>query len=595
MPAIPSASETVRDYGLGITQPASLTPLVIGVSSLGATNTVEQYSTPNALREGRGEGPAVETAANILAKGGGPVAFCGTESSIAASNGQMLPTYSATGSNGAITKTDAGPAIAITGTPNGSYDMQIEITTAGALETAAFRWSIDNGATWVAEGITTAADGVHELATDAFDTGLTATFASGTYVLNETYSWTTTPGGGSIAVSGDATIDALLRVEILTSGALGVARFRYSVDGYSGDTASERTYSETLYVPAGGTFTIPGLGVTLTFSVTPTDFVAGDAYLCAVECAASNASNLSSAFTAIQASPVRWRYAVVVTSKGNGDATAHALLGVALQAHLDTLAATSKYRRAMMAATHEDTAAASLDAWDDVVAIRLLVAHGQVRRATVKPYSGFAFPVTNAVDVIAARAAALQPSTDLKRVRSGPLSEVVKIFHDEYRAPSSLDDVKVSTLRSFENRAGYFITQGRLKSPDGSDFTHWPRGIVMDIACETVNAALTEEIGRGVRYETREVDGTAYEGTVDERDATVIEQSVASALIAQLSTPQNEEGFEGHVTDLRYTISRTHNVVATGTIIGQVSIKGLGYVDYVTTTLGYVVDIQDAA
>lgn len=593
MAAIPSASETVRDYGIGVTQVAKVSPIVAGVCSSGTANVLSWYASPNALRDACGEGPAVEAAALILSQGGGPVGVIRTTASIAATNGQCLPTYGANGSNGSVTQSGAGPAVTVSGYPKGHYLMRIEVTTGGTRGTAVFRWSIDNGSTWVASSITTAA--TVELKTATFDTGLTAAFATGTYVLNETYSWTATPGGGQIAVSGSATVDAHVRVEIMTSGALGVARFRYSCDGYSGDTASERTYSETLYVPAGGTFAIPGLGITLTFDDTPTAFVADDYYTCDVECAASNATNMATAFTALAATSASWRFVEFVTSKGNGDATAHALLAAALQSHLDTLAATSKYRRGMIAATHEDTAAATLAAFDDTTAIRVLIAHGQVRRATVKPYSGFAFPITNAVDCFAARAAKVQPSTDLKRVRSGPLAEVVKIFHDEYLSPSTLDDIKVSTLRTYEHFAGYYITQARLKSPDGSDFTHWPRGIVMDIACETVNRELTREIGRGVRYETNTINNVEYPGVIDERDRATIEDAVSQALVAILKTPLNDEGTEGHVTDIRYRISQTHNVLSTGTIIGEVAIAGLAYIDNLTTTLGYVVELPDAA
>jgi hypothetical protein len=594
MAAIPSASETVRDYGLNVVSPASMTALIMGATSAGTANTLGLYSSINTLRADMGEGPAVETAANVLAQGGGPIAFMKMTASIAATAGQVLPTYGTAGTNGSVTEAGTSPPdITPSGSPNGHYLMKVEIMTGGTLETATLRWSIDNGSTWVAENVVSAASVA--LSTATFDSGITIAMTAGTYNADNDYSWTATAGGGDIAVSGSSNYDARLRVEIMTSGALGVARFRYSCDGYDGDTADERTYSETLYVPSGGTFAVPGLGVTLTFDATPTAFVAGDSYTCDLECAAPNSTNLGTAFTALAASSTPWRFCVFVTSKGNGDAVAHALLGVALQTQLTTLASSAKYRRGMIASAHEGTAAAALAAWDDVSAIRCLVAHGQVRRYSTKPFSGFAFPVTNAVDVFAARAAASVASTDLKRVRSGPLTELVKIFHDEYTAPSSLDDIKVSTLRTYDNRDGFFITQGRLKSPDGSDFRYWPLGIVMDIACETVNEQLQEEIGRGVRTQTRVINSVTYTGTIDDRDAVSIEESVSSALIAQLVSPANAEGFEGHITDVRFKITRTNNFLSTGIVIGEVGILPLGYVDYITTTLGFVVAIPEAA
>lgn len=591
MPAIPNSTESVRDYGLGSNPPASMMPLYMGVSSGGVANSLVIYGSPTALRAAEGEGPAVEAAAN---SGGWPIGFMRLTASISATNGQCLPTYGVTGTNGSITKSGAGPTITVAGAPNGHYLMRIEITTGGALGTAILRWSIDNGSTWEASSVATTG-GTVVLSSATLVTGITATLPAGTYVLNETYSWTATPGGGQIAVSGSATLDSHVLIEIMTSGALGVGRFRYSLDGYSGDTAEERTYSETITIPSGGTFAVPGLGITLTFDDSPTAFVAGDSYACDVECAAANATNLASGVTAVLASSTKWRFCYFVTSKGNGNATAHALLAAALQSHLDTLAGVSKYRRGMIAATHEDTAAASVAAFLNTTAIRLLIAHGQVRRASKKPFSGHAFPVTNAADVICGRAAASLPSTDLKRVRSGSCAEVVKLFHDERQSSSQCDDVKISTMRTYENFAGYYITQARLKSPEGSDFTHWPRGIVMDIACETVNRMLTQEIGKGVRYITNVINDVEYPGVIDPRDRIVIEDSVNDALAAALSTPLNAEGTEGHVTQVRFSISETHNLLSTGVLMGEVGIEGLAYIDNASTTVGFVVALPEAA
>jgi len=174
----------------------------------------------------------------------------------------------------------------------------------------------------------------------------------------------------------------------------------------------------------------------------------------------------------------------------------------------------------------------------------------------------------------------------------GPLEEVVKLFHDEYHSPSALDDNKISTLRTYEHLDGYFVTQGRLKSPSGSDFKLWPMGLVIDIACETVNEIGSLQIGSGVRI-TEDPDATP--GSIDERDAIAIEHAMNSALQARLLSPQNAEGTDGYVTDVRYTLDRTVNVLATGVIQGDVGILPLGYVDYVNTRIGFVVALPAAA
>lgn len=494
---LPAAAESVRDGGLNLAQPASMMPIVMGVASAGPLQELTLFSSVSELTGTHGEGPGVELAAAILAKGG-PIGFLRMDPSVAASNG--------------------------------------DVSNSGS-------------------------------------------------------------GAGTVALSGDAAFDALLRIRIVAGGVLGVATFQYNLDGYAGDKDSERTWSEVLTVPAGGTFVIPGLGVTVTFDDDSGSdpFVAGDIYSAEVDCAGWNATDLADAFTVLKAQPTRWRFVVPATSRGCGDETAHALLATALQSQLAALASTSKYRRGMLATDAGEAHGDVVTAYQDVTAIRCLLAHGQVRRSTVKPLPGLGFPITGAVDVIAARAAVSLPSTDLKRVRSGPLDEVVKLFHDDYRTPTQLDATKISTLRTYENRDGVYITQGRLKSPAGSDFKLWPQGIVMDIACETVHQVLTDSIGRGVRFVNRTVNDVVYQGTIDDRDASTIEDEVNQALLAQLLTTPNAEGFLGQVTGVRYRINRLHNVLSTGVVFGSVGILPLVYIDRTETELGFAVELPDAA
>jgi hypothetical protein len=413
-----------------------------------------------------------------------------------------------------------------------------------------------------------------------------------------------TGGGGTITAAapggaGTITMDARIRVEILSTGGLGEATFRYSLDGYSGDTESERTYSEDLFVPAGGSFAIPGLGVTLTFA--DEDFNVGDLYICEVQCAAPNATNIGDAFDAAAETEEPWRFVAVATSAKVGDATAHALIATGLQADLDALASDSVYRAGMISAGGSGgiltiTAAQALAAQTDVTANRLLISYGTCRRATVKPFAGMAFPLTPVLDVFAARAAKSLASTDLKRVADGPHSQIVKLFHDERVSPSGLDTIKVSTMRTFRGRRGEkFITQAKIKSAAGSDFTVWPRRIVMDIACETVHEQLVAEIGKGFRTETNTINAVEYPGVVDARDRGPLNGRVSGPLVSRLVTPLNAEGSTGHVSDIRYKISDKHNFLSTGSLLGQVSIVPLGYVDAAVTQLGFVVQLPEEA
>lgn len=486
MAAIPSASETVVDPGLGIVGAVSTTPAVVGTTSSGTANVAVKVATQKKLTDTYGEGPGVEAASHILATGGGPVLVVRTSTTQAASNG-------------AVTQSGGGPLITL---------------------------------------------------------------------------------------SGDAVIDANCRVEILSGGALGTATFRYSLDTFSGDEASDRTYSGSIVVPAGGTYAIPTLGVTITFPAGT--YVADEFYTFTVNCAAANATDIGTAMDALDATAFSWRFAYIVTSN-NTTATAadHVLIAAQVQTKLNAMAVSSKYRAAIMATDMDD--ADPISDWTSPAYDRIMPVHGRIRSVSPKGFIGHAFPVVPGATSFAARAAGSLISTDLKRVpgnglnNGGPLPNVVKIFVDERVDSTGVDDIKLSTLRTYLGRPGFYITQGRIKSAAGSDFTVWPRRIVMDVACEVAHAVQETFIGRGIR--------TNNDGTIDERDALRLEEEVQTALEAALLSPRNAEGTGGHVSALAYQISRLNDVQATSTIEATVAIKPLTYPDYITADVSFVASI----
>jgi len=483
MAAKPSATETVRDPGLGIAGNVSLRPAVIGECSLGDDNSVKLYSSIGKLVDERGQGPGVEAVAQILATVGGPVLFVKCATTVAATNG-------------AVTQSGAGPAVTLTGA---------------------------------------------------------------------------------------ALLDANIYVVVTLAGILGTGKFKYCLDNFSGATDSDRTFSEELLIPSGGTFAIPTLGITLTFAAGT--YVIAETYAATVNCAAANATNLGAALDALYASPLEWRFVYVVTSNNAGDATAHATLAATLQSKLTTFAAASKKRRGIIATNL--TGADPTSALTSVAAVRVLFAHGRARVITPKSFIGYAVPTQPAATSFAVRAAGCLPSTDLKRVAGdgvhdgGPLPNIVSLFEDEEVSPTGLDDIKVSTLRSYSggDADGFYITQARLKSSAGSDFTHWHRGIVMDIACEVAHRITTRWIGKGLR--------TNDDGTIDERDAVRLDKEVNDALKDALLDPQNAEGTPGHVSAALYAVNRALNVLSTETIDGEVAIRPNGSASYITTTLSF--------
>ncbi len=97
---------------------------------------------------------------------------------------------------GAVVPTGGGPTVTLAGVPSDAWDLKFEILTTGALDAATFRWSTDDGSTWSEPFVvTTAAVVLDESPQAAVEanrapdslvgingaTGITATFAAGTY------------------------------------------------------------------------------------------------------------------------------------------------------------------------------------------------------------------------------------------------------------------------------------------------------------------------------------------------------------------------------------------------------------------------------
>lgn len=88
------------------------------------------------------------------------------------------------------------PTVTVSGNPNDSYTLLIEILVGGTLGVATFQWSINSGATWISG--TTAAS------VTLGNTGITASFAAGTYNADNAYQAVATP---LPLVSGQSTYD----------------------------------------------------------------------------------------------------------------------------------------------------------------------------------------------------------------------------------------------------------------------------------------------------------------------------------------------------------------------------------------------------
>jgi hypothetical protein len=149
----------------------------------GLASDVVEVNNPTDLTAAFGVGPLVDLAALILAVAGGPV-FCA-----------RLPT-SGVGASSAVVHTGTGTAVmTVAGAPADAYDVRVRITRAAAnlaANTAAARISLDGGDVYSAEFAIPVSGVYGGAGTFLAGTGLTVTWADGTFVVDDTYTFTTT-------------------------------------------------------------------------------------------------------------------------------------------------------------------------------------------------------------------------------------------------------------------------------------------------------------------------------------------------------------------------------------------------------------------
>jgi hypothetical protein len=165
-------SITILENALGIL-PADTDKIVLlfGVSSAGTPATLYPITDSESLAA-IGYGPGPETCRHFVDEGA-QVYFCPVTAGTAGSNSSVAQ---AAGSP---------PAVGLTGAPYDFYKGHVKMTAGGAVGTSKFQYSLDDGETWSQEIVTASTYPVP-------NTGLTITFAAGTYVLADEYTWTST-------------------------------------------------------------------------------------------------------------------------------------------------------------------------------------------------------------------------------------------------------------------------------------------------------------------------------------------------------------------------------------------------------------------
>jgi hypothetical protein len=392
-------------------------------------------------------------------------------------------------------------------------------------------------------------------------------------------------GTGTVTVAGAAYDDFQVKVRIKSTGTVGTGRFDYSLDA-SGDSP---TYSEELTIPSGTTYVIPGTNLTLTFVVGggPVFFASGDSHTFACTAPQYTTSDLGTAWTALLAALGSYRISKVFFTGRSASASAAATMEAAVATHMASLESRKRWARAMMDAGN-DTAANVISSFAAVSNSRVALAFGQADVTTLNPHAGYGTPRQSAAFVLSERAAQADLSENLGRVASGSL-RCSKITADEGVTQSFIESHKINTLRTYDGQAGFYSTNGYLKSASGSDFIYWDWGTVLDEICSTVYDAQQPWLLRKVRVLS---DGT---GRIDPRDAVRIEAAVRAALKAKITDPKNAEGFNGHVSDIEYVVDLTNDVLRTRQLKSTVRAVPLAPLESIATEIGFTGSIGNPA
>jgi hypothetical protein len=176
----PAQQLTVLDPGLGQVAVAPNAPLFTGHALGGSLdiNTLYSFSSLSTIRSSLGYGVLAEDVARGLQERGAPIlVMMHEDDSTALSDAAM------------VVVPGGGPAITIDGTPRDIYTLKVKITKAGALGVAEFQFTLDahdsdDEVPWTWSQVRVVpGSGTYVVP----NSGLTLTFASGTYVVDAVY------------------------------------------------------------------------------------------------------------------------------------------------------------------------------------------------------------------------------------------------------------------------------------------------------------------------------------------------------------------------------------------------------------------------
>lgn len=589
---------TVIDGGAAIVSvPAASVQAVIGCAGSGTANAVVATRSPSTLRSTFSNGPLLQAAGmalqSTLTNGGGV-------------GPTVLAVRAATTTAGYILGSSLSP-LTVAGTSSGTGGkVEIETSAAHGLSTG---WTVTIsgvGGTTEANGtwVVTVVDSTHFLINVAFANAWTSggsvqplgtvagTITSGVYTPG-------LPSGTSvITFTGTATDRYFIVIKVLVAGTIGSAGIVLQVSYDAG-----RNFGPQI---ALGTATTLALSDSNLDTGITANFAAGtlsvnDFARCSTIAPAPNVAGVQAAIAALAAyaniSATQWGSMHIAAILTGSDATS-------IETTLDNLATNNFIYTRTICETRDASPPAAWGGSGESGATwsaAILSDFAAVTARRVSPSAGYynmpsAYPTYLAGTpsyrqslgyAYAARECVIPPQRHAGRVRDGSLSQIVVnpnvdpsdgfVYWDSASSPT-LDYFlpggagRFTTARTRQSLSGYFISNPLTLAPVGSDFTLFPRGEVMDVACAIAHSTLEQFVNADLQ--------TRPNGTLMDKDADTVRMAVSDALTANMVSV-------GMISNFVVAVDQTNNIQVTSTLIVTITILGVGYVLQETVTISY--------
>ncbi|HEX8795455.1 MAG TPA: DUF2586 family protein [Polyangiaceae bacterium] len=393
-----------------------------------------------------------------------------------------------------------------------------------------------------------------------------------------TYSSITFTGTGTSVVTAGATApadDYNVTVTVVSGGTIGVAgiTFKYTLDGGENTSALTALGTANTYL-----FNAPvvGLSTGVTVDFGAGTLVAGDTFTFTTTRPKMNNSDLVTALEALRVSRLPWDAVLI-------DADWSSTLGSTLDSWLAGLEGVGKFKYGYMNTRHKNLPVPSAESEATfATAMGTLTGSSASIRYNLgtdagdlpSPITGLVHPRPVSLGAIT-RAGQFAVGVDPAYVANGPIpgfqicdDNSNPKWHDEALYPG-LDDLRLTTFRSFNDEQGTYLDNARVFSPNGSDYVYDQHARCMNVACTIAYSLLTKELSRGVQKQAP--DPTTGKIYILETEAAAIEALV---------NPNLEQQLKGQVVAVALELSRTDDLSsnAGAQVNAEVQVEALAYI-----------------